>query len=321
WDFGDGSPKANTRTATHLYKSAGLYEVILKVTDETDKTSQSAQKITLETQESAPTAIISTDPGLVGNEKSLNGQAPFEVSFDASGSQDPDKNIVEYKWDFDGDNKSDAAGTTATYVYKTPGSYNASLTAIDAAGNESSAILVIKVAAQDLTARVIADKVEGNAPLTVTFDASSSTYPDGQITSYEWDFGDGSAKQIGAAQISYKYEAIGTFTAKVLAKSSDGKTSSADIIINVRPIALQSCFTPTPDQGAAPLTVEFDPRCAQGAVAKYLWDFGDGETSRIRKPTHTFDKAGSYHVTLEVSDAQNVVSEFSKDILVTGAVQ
>lgn len=321
WDFGDESPKANTRTATHTYKSAGLYEVILNVTDKSGKVASSSQKITVETQESAPTAVITTDPALGDKDKSLSGQAPFEVSFDASKSIDSDKNIVEYKWDFDGDNKVDAAGTTANYVYKTPGSFNATLTAIDAAGNESSAILVIKVAAQDLTARVTADKVEGNAPLTITFDASSSTYPDGQITSYEWDFGDGSPKQISASQISYKYQAIGTFTASVVAKASDGKTSKADIVINVRPISLHACFTPSLEQGPAPLTVELDPRCSQGSVAKYLWDFGDGQTSRIRKPSHTFDKPGSYQVTLEVSDAQNVVNTFSKDILVTGTVQ
>ncbi len=321
WDFGDGSPKANTRTATHSYKTAGLYEVILKVTDETDKTGQAAKKITLVAADQQPTAVIETDPPLGKNEKSLSGRSPFEVSFDANKSTDPNDNIVEYKWDFEGTGKVDAAGPTATYIYKTPGTYNAKLTAIDSTGLESSAILVIKVSAQDLMARLTADKVEGTQPLTVTFDASGSSYPDGQITSFEWDFGDGSAKQIGASQITYKYTAIGTFTASVIAKASDGKTAKGDIVINVRPVSLQSCFTPSAEEGAAPLTVEFDPRCSQGAVAKYLWDFGDGESSRIRKPPHTFAKAGSYQVTLEVTDNQNVVSKFSKNILVTGEVQ
>lgn len=321
WDFGDGSQKATTRTASHIYKTAGLYEVILKITDETGKTGTSSKKITLEIAESAPQAIIETDPPLGAQDKSLSGQSPFEVSFDASKSTDADNNIVEFNWDFDGDGKNDAVGTTSSYVYKTPGSYNATLTAIDAAGNESSNILVVKVAAQDLTARLVADTVEGNEPLSVTFDASGSSYPDGQITSYEWDFGDGSPKVIGASKISYKYTSIGTFTTKVIAKASDGKTDEAEMVINVRPVALQACFTPSLEQGEAPLTVELDPRCTQGPAAKYLWDFGDGETSRNRKPTHTFDTPGSYQVTLEVTDNQNVISEFSKNILVTGEVQ
>lgn len=321
WDFGDGSQKATTRTASHIYKTAGLYEVILKISDATGKTGTSSQKITLEIAESAPQAIIETDPPLGAQEKSLSGQSPFEVTFDASKSTDADNNIIEYNWDFDGDGENDAVGTTSTYVYKIPGSYNATLTAIDAAGNESSNILVVKIAAQDLTARLVADTVEGNDPLSVTFDASGSSYPDGQITSYEWDFGDGSPKVIGSSKISYKYTSIGTFTTKVTAKASDGKTDDAEIVINVRPVALQACFTPSIEQGDAPLTVELDPRCTQGPAAKYLWDFGDGETSRNRKPTHIFDTPGSYQVTLEVTDNQNVISEFSKNILVTGEVQ
>jgi len=321
WDFGDGTPKANTRTANHTYKEAGLYEVILKVTDDSGKTGQISQKITLVAEEQPPQAIITTIPPLGKTDKTLNGTAPFEVNFDASTSTDPNNNIVEYKWDFEGDGTVDANGATADYIYKTPGSYNATLTAIDATGLESSSTLIVKVAAQDLTARVTADPLDGTQPLTVTFDASSSSYPAGQITSYEWDFGDGSAKLIGASQVSYQYTAIGTFNASVTAKASDGKTSKAEIVINVRPVSLQSCFTPSAEEGAAPLTVEFDPRCSQGAVAKYLWDFGDGETSRTRKPTHTFAKPGSYPVTLEVTDNQNVVSKFSKNILATGAVQ
>ncbi len=321
WDFGDETPKANTRTATHTYKSGGLYEVTLKVTDEAGKSGIAAQKINVGMEEQPPVAVISTDPPLGKNEKSLSGQAPFEVAFDAGQSTDPNENLVEFKWDFDGDGKIDANGDAVSYIFKIPGSYNTNLTAVDSAGLESSSTLVIKVAAQDLTARLTADKLEGTQPLAVTFDASSSSYPDGQITSYEWDFGDGSPKMIGASQVSYKYSAIGTFNASVVAKASDGKTDKAEIVINVRPVSLQSCFTPSAEEGPAPLTIELDPRCSQGAVAKYLWDFGDGETSRTRKPTHTFAKPGSYQVSLEVTDNQNVISTFSKNILVTGEVQ
>lgn len=321
WDFGDGSPKISTRTANHSYKNTGVYEVILTVTDETGKVGTSSQKLNLTQEEQGPQAIISTTPAVSGTDKVLSGQVPFEVSFDAAKSTDPDNNIVEYKWDFDGDGQTDSSGTTASYIYKVAGSYNATLTAVDSADNESSDILVIRVAAQDLTARLTADALEGTAPLAVTFDASASSYPDGQITSYEWDFGDGSPKLISASKVSYKYDTIGTFTAKVTAKASDGKTSTAELVINVRPIALQACFIPSLEQGNAPLEVEFDPRCSQGAVAKYLWDFGDGTTSRTRRPTHSFDKPGSYQVTLEVSDNQNVISKFSKNILVIGEIQ
>jgi PKD repeat protein len=322
WNFGDGSPEANTRTATHTYAKAGEYEVILTVTDEEGKTGEASQKLKIETPESAPTAVIDSVPQMSKpTDGFITGTVPLEVAFSGTNSKDPDNNIIEYKWDFDGDNQIDQAGQQAKYVYKTAGVYNASLIVVDAGGNESKGVLVVKVTAQDLKAQVSAQPVDGVTPLTVDFDASGSSYPDGKIVSYEWDFGDGTPKRIDVAQVSFKYTKIGTFKATVTAKSSDGKSSTASIDINVRPPALTSCFKPSIEQGPAPLIVEFDPRCTAGPAAKYSWDFGDGETSRTRKPTHTYQKPGSYQVTLEVADNQNVVNTFSMNVLVTGDVQ
>jgi PKD repeat protein len=321
WDFGDGTAKANTRTAGHTWKTAGSYEVILEITDDKGTKAQASQKITVEKPSSAPTAVITTVPGPVGDkDKFIGGTIPFEVSFDASKSQSPDKNIVEYKWDFDGDGTFDDSGEKVTYVYKKDGVFNATLTVVDANNLESKATQVVKVGAQPLQAKITANPVEGVAPLTVIFDATGSSYPNGKIVSYEWDFGDGGDKQIGVGQITYKYTKIGTFTAKVTAIASDNSRSTSETPVNVRPVTLTACFTATPEQGNAPLVVELDPKCSAGTVAKYSWDFGDNTTSRTRKPTHTYNKAGSYEVTLEVSDSQNVLNKFTKTILVTGSI-
>jgi PKD repeat protein len=320
WDFGDGSSKANTRTANHVFKSAGTYEVHLTVTDETGVTGEGTNTIKVEVAESAPIASIKTSPATGKDESLIAGTMPFEVVFDATGSKDPDNNIVDYKWDFNGDGTSDDTGEKATYVYKEPGTYNATLTVVDAENNEGNAVIVVKVGSQPLQARITAEPVEGVVPLTVVFDASSSSYPNGQIVSYEWDFGDGTPKRIDVSKVTYKYTKIGTFTASVAAIASDNTRSTAQTPVNVRPVPLTSCYEASTETGAAPLTVEFDPRCSTGTVAKYSWDFGDGETSKTRKPTHTFNKPGSYEVTLEVSDAQNVLDTFTKSILVTGAI-
>lgn len=320
WDFGDGSPKANTRTANHVFKSQGTYEVHLTVTDETGVTGEGTNTIKVEVAESAPIAAIKTSPAAGKDESLIAGTMPFEVVFDATGSKDPDNNIVDYKWDFNGDGTSDDTGEKVTYVYKEPGTYNATLTVVDAENNEGNAVIVVKVGSQPLQARISAEPVEGVVPLTVVFDASSSSYPNGQIVSYEWDFGDGTPKRIDVSKVTYKYTKIGTFTASVSAIASDNTRSTAQTPVNVRPVPLTSCYEASTETGAAPLTVEFDPRCSTGTVAKYSWDFGDGETSKTRKPTHTFNKPGSYEVTLEVSDAQNVLDTFTKSILVTGAI-
>lgn len=321
WDFGDGSPKANTRTANHTYKLAGEYDVSLSVTDDNAMEAQATQHLKVEQASSAPIAAITTVPGPASDKDNfISGTVPFEVSFDASRTQDPDKNIIEYKWDFDGDGTYDQSGEKVTYAYKKDGVYNAKLTVIDADNNESNATVVVKVGSQPLQARVTADPVEGVAPLTIKFDASGSTYPSGKIVSFEWDFGDGTPKRIDVAQVTHKYTNIGTFTVKVTAIASDNSKSTVEMPVNVRPVPLTACFEATPEQGQAPLEIEFDPSCSTGTVAKYSWDFGDNQTSRTRKPKHTFTQPGSYTITLEVSDNQNVINTFTKNILITGSV-
>lgn len=321
WDFGDQTPKATTRTATHTYKAAGDYFVGLTVTDEKGSKSQTTQKLTVTNPTGAPIASFTTVPSQAkANDGYISGTVPFEVSFDGSGSREDNGDIVDYKWDFDGDGKIDAAGKQVKYVYKEAGSFNATLTVYDSQNKTGSTILVVKVGAQALQAQVTADPIEGVTPLTTVFDASGSSYPTGQIVSYEWDFGDGTPKRIDVSKVTYKYTTIGTFTAKVTAIAADSSRSTASIQVNVRPVPLKACFEGSATQGPAPLTVDFDPRCSTGTIAKYSWDFGDGETSRTRKPTHTFANPGNYQVKLEVSDNQNVLDTFNMNILVTGTV-
>lgn len=320
WDFGDQTPKATTRTSIHTYKNAGNYEVSLTVSDDRGNQGQALKKIIVETPTGALLAAFTTVPLAKKGENFISGPVPFEVSFDASGSLEPNGAIVDYKWDFNGDGVTDSAGKQVTYIYKEMGSFNASLTIVNAQGKTAKAALVVKALSQGLKARVVADPIEGVAPLTVTFDASGSSYPDGQIVSYEWDFADGGAKRIDVAKVTYKYTKIGAFNAKVTAIAGDNVRSTASIAVNVRPVPLKACFEASMETGAAPVTVEFDPRCSTGTVSKYSWDFGDSETSRTRKPTHTFAQPGSYQVKLEVADNQNVVDIFTKNILVTGAV-
>ncbi len=248
----------------------------------------------------------------------IQGTVPFEVAFDATGSTDPDDDIVDYKWDFNGDDEFDAIGETTAWIFQEPGSYNVRLTVIDSAGFESKDVLLVKALSKGLEAQLVANPVSGVVPLTVEFDASGSSYSDGQIVSYEWDFGDGTLPRSDVGQVTYKYTKIGNFNATVKVRTNDGKEEQAEILVSVRQVPLKSCFEPSQTVGDAPLVVTFNPQCSTGTIAKYKWDFGDGETSSERKPTYTYANPGSYEVVLEVADAQNVVDVSSQFITVTG---
>ncbi len=85
------------------------------------------------------------------------------------------------------------------------------------------------------TAELEATPTEGFAPLTVQFDASKSKDPDGKITEYRWDFGDG-ATEAGAdkAKVSHTYEKTGQYKVKLLVKDDKGASGGAERTITAQ---------------------------------------------------------------------------------------
>ncbi|MBU1992251.1 PKD domain-containing protein [Patescibacteria group bacterium] len=318
WDFGDGTKKETTKTVSHTFETAGKFEVTLLVTDEEGDTGDTYMEIKVSFPSAAPEAVITTTPDREKDGQYLYGEVPFSVAFDASATKDADDNIVDYEWDFDGDEVTDAVGISKSHTYTKTGNYKVILTVTDADENISRDTLIVKVAEQGVNAKITGNPLVGPVPLKVTFDATGSTYPDGEIISYEWEFGDGSNKQLGDSKITHKYTKIGVFKASVTAIASDGERNTKTITVTVQKVPLQACFSPSKTEGNAPLIVIFDSNCSQGTITKYLWDFGDGETSVTNKPTHTFNKAGTRTVSLEVTDNDNNIDIFEETIIVTG---
>ncbi len=317
WDFGDGTKPANTATASHAFTKPGNYQVTLRVTDSKDNEGETTLNFKVETPQGTPIAVIGMTPQLAKDGDTYTGKVPLTVDFDASKSTDSDSNIIDYKWDFNGDDIIDAAGKNTTYTFSSIGTYTVTLTVTDATGNSGLATLKIEAKPQGIAAKLTADKIDGSAPLTVNFDASGSTYQNGTITSYRWDFGDDTPIKLGSSAISHRYAAIGTFTVSVTAIGSDGSQDTASLSITVREVPLAACFTSVFTTGKAPFSSTFDPSCSTGSVSKYFWDFGDGATSTSVKPTHSFTSAGAYTVELEVSDSDNTVSTKQMTITVT----
>ena len=309
WNFNDGSKVENTKTVSHVFNAEGTYEVTLKIIDEKTEEGQISKKIIVGGPKGTPKAKIKTTPIIEGDASYLTGKVPFTVVFDARETTDSDDNIVDYNWDFDGDGKNDGFGSVASHTFKEEGTYTTALTVVDADDNKGVATQVVKVESQGIIISLKADKVDGNIPLTVNFDGSGSTYTEGQIVSYEWNFGDGTPKKVGSAAINHKYTSIGTFTASVTVTASDKAQAAKEITVTVREIPLSACFVSVFEEGEAPLETSFDPGCSTGTIMNYLWDFGDGSTSTSVKPTHVFKDPGDYKVTLEISDSENTVSK------------
>jgi PKD repeat protein len=162
-------------------------------------------------------------------------------------------------------------------------------------------------------ARIVTDPSppSGNIPITVSFDASSSTDNRG-IASYLWNFGDGTTST--SVVVSHTYNTPGSYpvtltvtdyfnnqhidTVTVAVGDSDGPTAAISTI-------------PAPPNVGTGVTIKFigtasavSGDCGCGTtIVSYEWDFGDDETDSGSIVNHDYDAAGTYTVTLTVTDS------------------
>ena len=93
-------------------------------------------------------------------------------------------------------------------------------------------LMTIVVNNRPANASITANTSSGIAPLTINFDAASTTDPDGSIASWQWDFGDGSSDN--GASATYTYMNAGTYTVTLTVTDNIGATSSARFSIAVQ---------------------------------------------------------------------------------------
>jgi PKD repeat protein len=145
---------------------------------------------------------------------------------------------------------------------------------------------------------------------TVTFSPTGSSVPSGEsIASYSWNFGDGTALSTASNPV-HTFATGGTYPVSLTVTSTS--TLSGTVTHNVTVAAPHTLPTAVIGKTVSGLTGTFD---ATGSLAfdgatvnSYLWTFGDGSTSTIAKPVHTYATAGTYPVTLVVTDTLGATS-------------
>ncbi|WP_073392343.1 PKD domain-containing protein [Jatrophihabitans endophyticus] len=150
--------------------------------------------------------------------------------------------------------------------------------------------------------------------LTCSFDGSASSDPDGSITSYAWDFGDGSSKTTTGPTVDHAYGSAGTRTVSLTV--SDNRQATATVTKSAVATAPNSPPTASFALSCANLTCTFDgsgSTDSDGSVTAYAWNFGDGksDTTSGAKVSHTFSSAGDYTVALQVVDDDGAVDSVS----------
>jgi PKD repeat protein len=219
-----------------------------------------------------------------------SGVAPFGVTFEDTSTGA----VEEWAWSF-GD------GTTATtrspgHVYQQPGDYLVSLLVRGPGGwSAEAATARVTVAVPPPVAGFTADATSGVAPMLVVFNDAST----GDVATYEWSFGDGGTSTGSTA--AWTYPAPGTYSVSLKVTGAGGSDSITKTnLISVSGLPPVAEFDASNRTGDAPLSVVFQD-LSSGDVTQYLWDFGDGQTSTERSPTHVYTEAGTYDVSLSVT--------------------
>jgi PKD repeat protein len=230
------------------------------------------------------------------------GASPLAVSFDSviSGGTPP----LNVTWSFgDGTNGS---GLLVIHRYASAGIDWVHLNVTDALGNWTDAYVEVGVQS-NLTARAFADVTVGVSPLSVAFtgDAVGGAPP----YSFSWTFGDDSSSSLGP-NASHAYFAPGEFRAVLTVRDGLSSTGTSAVEISAVPVPLVVSLSSSALVGDAPLSVQFNGSESGGYLPySFLWEFGDGSEATSPSPSHQYLSAGSFTVSLLVSDGRGQLGQ------------
>ena len=314
WNFDDPpSGMSNNSTAqnpTHSFTSAGTYDVQLIVTNVNGCKDTVVIAVTVNAR---PVANFTADTACFGNVTQFTDQ-----STTSTGS------ITAWFWEF-GDGGT-GTGANPTHLYPNPATYTVKLTVTTSAG-----------CTKDTTKQVIVYPA-----LTAAFSYNSpacqgdsinftdlSFSPHGYITTWVWNFGDGSAPVTinfpANPNVSHAYTNGGTFTVTLTVTNSDGCTEDKtnQVVIHYAPVANFS-FT---SGGCAQVGLQFTDLSQQnggGAIIAWSWNFGDpasgtSNTSTMQNPTHAFSAGGTFNVNLMVTNITGCIDSTTIAVTINDA--
>lgn len=311
WDFGDDTT-SNQAVTTHTYTSEGPRYITWTVKD---ASANDTARVVI---------YIGESPQPTGNERP---NASFEyhpenvtvgtkVTFDASTSEDPDGDPLEFEWDFDlsGRPETDATGMVVEWTFNATGSYQVLLQVRD--GNQGGWAYSLKEITVEEEPNEPPVANAGNdavvqVGVALTF-RGTATDPDGDnITLFQWDFGDGDTwESETTGQTNHTYRNPGTYTATFTVEDERGERDSDTRTITVNP---PPDMPPTAYAGEDITVMQGQTVVFQGkgtddfGIAKYEWDFNsdnvwDYESARTGDTTWSYPDAGIYTAILRVTD-------------------
>lgn len=266
------------------YPAPGTYPMVVTVSDFFYVNATAHYNLTVV----AGTSVIVAGP--------LNGEAGHPLPFTASVTLGVTP--YTYNWSFGDGGTSSAVAPSHTYAIA--GAYGASLTISDAGGGRTVANFTVDIIA-GVVAHASANVTATDAGLPISFTGSASA-GSGPYSLYSWHFGDGGTSAQASAM--HTYTAAGTYHVALNVTDSLGfvGTTTLTVTVNALPTAAAVVATPYSSSPGAAVSLSV---AAQGGTAPftYTWTFGDGSSGTGPTPTHTYSTAGTFTVSVVVTDA------------------
>ncbi len=231
------------------------------------------------------------------------GCSPVVVNF-TSTTTGASSNAV-YKWDFGNGNTS--ALIQAAAVYTEEQTYTVTLTVQDGSNQSSRTRQVTVYRPPTVDFSVDNPKICLGSASIFTANASAG---DGSISSYAWDFGDGSTVQNSFNIQSYTYSTQQQATVSLTVTNTYGchTTLKKQNIITIIPPLTASFSADKRVLCLVTDAVQFTNASSGPGALDYLWDFADGTNSTALNPNHIFNKKGNYSVSLKVHSSEGCIA-------------
>jgi PKD repeat protein len=313
WTFGEGSP-VNGPSATHAFSAEGAYAVILTLSDNQGATASASLTVTISlTPNQAPVAVI-TGPAV--------GTVNQALTFGADSSSDPDGNPLTYAWSFS-EGGTDS-GPSTTHTYAATGTYTVTLTVSDNQGGTGSAThtVTISLAPNQPPVALMIGPTAGTVGQMLTFSDDGSYDLNNDPLTYTWSFSEGGTAN--GPSTPHAYNAAGTYTVTLTVSDTHGASDSAEltVTISLAPNQPPVARLTGPTVGTVGQLLTFSDNGSSDPdndPLTYAWTFSDGGTASGPSATHAYSAAGTYTVTLTVSDNHGSTSSSSLTVAINAA--
>jgi len=218
--------------------------------------------------------------------------------------QDPDvavqftdaaANTPPYSWMWSwapGGNLTSESDPSIVLVFTQYGIYTVTRSVSNSAGSARSSATV---SVCPLVASFVTNQTTGPSPLAVQFTDTSTDQP----TTWSWNFGDGGTSSL--QNPVHTFTSAGSYTVR---QSAANRLGSCENISSITVTSLSASFTANQSSGLAPLAVQFTDTSTDQPTT-WSWNFGDGGTSTLQNPVHTYARAGVYAVNLSATNGYN----------------